>query len=82
VKVELGETAPDTLGSGRVIERIGEQRHDVVISAEVGEVLECKVDGAGERAGVAQLVQFVVLSLPAGHDLTMRPSADRSLPRG
>jgi hypothetical protein len=65
-----------------VFDRIHEQPQQVVISTEVGEVFEGEVDGADERAGMAQLEQLVVLSLPTGHTVTMRPRADRPLLRG
>jgi hypothetical protein len=65
-----------------VLDRVREQRHDVVVAAEVGEVLEGEVDGTGQRARAAQLAELVALSLPAGHVLTMRQGADRSLPCG
>jgi hypothetical protein len=81
-RAQLGEPAADALGSGRLFDRIGQQPQEVVISTEVGEVFECEVDGADQRAGVAQLAQLVALSLPAGHAMTIRPSADRSLSQG
>jgi hypothetical protein len=65
-----------------VFDRVGEQRQDVIVSAEVGEVLEREIDGADERAGAAERPQLVALSLPAGHAPTIRPRADRSLLRG
>jgi hypothetical protein len=42
-------------------------------------VVEREVDGARQRARLAQLAQFVTLSLPAGHGVTMRPRPDPSL---
>jgi hypothetical protein len=37
-----------------VLDCIPEEPQDVVISAEICEVLECEVDGAGEGPGAAQ----------------------------
>jgi hypothetical protein len=68
--------------SGRVVDGVGQQPQNVVVATEVGEVFERQVNGADQRAAVAQLTQFVALSLPAGHATTVRWSADRSLVRG
>jgi hypothetical protein len=65
-----------------VLDRAGEQRQDVIVSTEVGEVLEREIDGADERAGAAQRPELVALSLPAGHAPTIRHRADRPLLRG
>jgi hypothetical protein len=72
----------DTFARSRALDRVGEQSEEIVISTEVGEVLECEVDGTDERAGGAQLAQFVALSLAAGHAMTLRLRADRLLSRG
>jgi len=45
-------------------------------------VFERQVDGPGQRAGAAQLAELVTLSLAAGHVMTIRRGADRSLDRG
>ncbi len=67
---QLGEPAARARGRGRPFDRVGQQRHDLVVPTEVGEVLEREVDGASKRAGVAQPAQLVVLSLRSGHGLT------------
>jgi hypothetical protein len=80
-RAQLGEPAAHSLGSSSVFDRVRQQPQDFRVSTEVGEVFEGEVDGANERAGVAQFEELVVLALPAGHTVTMRRRADRFLPR-
>ncbi len=80
-RAQLGETVPSTLGRLRVLDGAGEQVDDVVVSPEMGEVLECEVDRAHDRAGAAQVTKFIELSLSAGHVVTIRPRADSPLLR-
>jgi hypothetical protein len=77
--LQLGEPSAYVVARRLGIDRGGEQREDGVISTEHREVLEREVDGARDDAGAAQFAQLVELSLAAGHDTTMRRSADRTL---
>ena len=54
----------------------GEQVDDVVVSAELIEVFERQVDRPGQRAGPAQVTEFVELSLTAAHAVTIHLRAD------
>ena len=80
-RTQLGEPAADTFGSSCVLDGVGQQPQEFVVSTEVGEVSERQVDGADKRPGVAQLAQFVALSLPSGHAMRIRWSADLALVR-
>ena len=80
-RAHLGESVASTLGRLCALDGAGEQGDDVVVSPKVGEVFECEVDRADHRAGVAQVTEFVELSLSAGHAVTIRPGADSPLPR-
>lgn len=68
--MQLGEPAADTGGSSRVLDGVGQQPQDLIVSTEVGEVFEREVGGTANRAGMAQFAQFVALSLLAGHAMT------------
>ena len=64
-----------------MLDCVGQPRHHLLVAAEVGEVFEREIEGADEHARGAECTQFVVLSLAAGHALTMRPRAERPLLR-
>jgi hypothetical protein len=77
----LGKAAADSVGGGPVLDRVREQPQDVIVPAEVGEVLEREIDGSEERARTAERPELVPLSLPADHALTIRHPADLPLLR-
>jgi hypothetical protein len=78
-EVQLGESTANVVRCLRALDRVGEQEHDVVVPPEVGEMLEREIDRAGHCTAATQLAKLVELSLSAGHRVTMRLRADRSL---
>jgi hypothetical protein len=62
-----------------VLDGVGQQAEELLVSTEVGEVLEGQVDGADQSAGLAQLEELVALALASGHAKTIRPGADPAL---
>jgi hypothetical protein len=56
-----------------------EQVDDLVVAAEVGEVLEGQVDRTDDFASGTQVAELVELSMSAGHATTIDPLADAPL---
>jgi hypothetical protein len=76
---QLGKSETSTVRCLRVLDGIGEKVDDVVVSAELSEVLERQIDRPNHGAGPAQITEFVKLSLPAGHARTLHLRADPPL---
>lgn len=73
---QLTESVTSTLSRGRVLDGLGEQIEDVVVSPELGEVFEREIDRTDRCARTAQVTEFVELSLSAGHAVTIHRDAD------
>jgi hypothetical protein len=71
----LARTPSDT----RVLDGPSEQVDDLVISPEVGKVLERQVDRPDHSASGTQVSKLVELTLTTGHARTIHPRADAPL---
>jgi hypothetical protein len=78
-RTQLGEPMTSTLSRLHLLDGLGEQVDDVVVSPEVGEMFEREVDRPDNCAGATQVAEFVELSLPAGHASRIHPRADLPL---
>jgi hypothetical protein len=76
---QLSESPTSTPVDIRALHSVGEHFDDLVVSPEVGEVLERQVDRTDHRAGAAQVAKLVGLSLSDGHATTIHPRADAPL---
>ncbi len=81
-RTELSESSTSTPRDVRVLQSVCEHLDDLVVAPEVGEVFERQVDRTDHRAGAAQLVKLVGLSLSEGHVTTIHPRADAPLHSG
>lgn len=79
---QLRQPLVDPRGRDRLLDGVGQEIEDLVVSSELREVLEREVDRAGERRGPAQVTELVELSLATGHADSIRGRADRSLRGG
>jgi hypothetical protein len=78
-RAQLGEsmtTPPRDVGT---LDCLGDQVDDLVVSTEVGEMLERQVDRTSNHACGTQVSKLVELSFTAGHVPTIRPRADAPL---
>jgi hypothetical protein len=76
---QLSEALARTPNDTRVLDGPSEQVDDLVVSSEVGEVLERQVDRPDHSASGTQVSKLVELSLTAGHATTIHPCADAPL---
>jgi hypothetical protein len=76
---ELGEPSAHRGGGARLVKRLGEDRQDLLVAAEVREVREREVHGPSDVPGPAQLLQFEALAVSTWHVLTMEERADPGL---
>ena len=78
-RAQLGESLAGVPGNTGVLDGPSEEIDDLVVSPEVGEMLERQVDRAGHSAGRTQVSELVAMSLTAGHATTIHPRADARL---
>jgi hypothetical protein len=81
-RAQFNEALACTSSDTRVVDGPSEQVDDLVVSPEVGEVLERQVDRSGHSAKGTQVSKLVELSLTAGHATTIHPRADAPLHSG
>ena len=75
-RTQLGETLARSPSETRVLDGPIEQVDDLVVSPEVGKVLERQINRPANSAGCTQVSKFVEVSLTAGHATTIHPRAD------
>jgi hypothetical protein len=78
-RAQLGEALASVPSETGLFDCPGEQDDDLVISPEVGKVLERQVDRPGNSARGAQGSKFVALSLTPAHASTIHRRADARL---
>jgi hypothetical protein len=78
-RTQLSESPASTPSNTRVLDGPSEQLDDLVVSPEVGEVLERQVDRPDHPASGTQVSKLVELSLTLGHATTIHPRADAPL---
>jgi hypothetical protein len=78
-RTQLGETLARSPSNTRVLDGPIQQGNDLVVSSEVGKVLERQINRPANSAGGTQVSKFVGVSLTAGHATTIDPRPDASL---
>jgi hypothetical protein len=81
-RAQLGEAPASVSSDAGLFDRPSEQIDDLVVSPEVGEVLERQVDRSGNSAGGAQGPKLVEFSLSPAHARTIHRRADAPLDFG
>lgn len=78
-RTQLSESLTSTPSGIGMLDGLGEQVDDLVVSPEVGEMFERQVDRTEQCAGAAQVAKLVDLSLLAAHAPTIHPRPDAPL---
>jgi len=78
-RAQLSESLAGAPSDTSVLDGPIEHGDDLVVSPELGEVLERQVDRPAHSTGGAQCLKFVEMSLTAGHATTIHPYADAPL---
>ena len=76
---QVGQSSSDRVADMVVIDRVGEEADDQLVTPERGEVLERQVHRPGDGPESHNAAQLVQLSLPPAHGRSVANAADPAL---